>query len=305
MKKIYLLIFALFLCVSAIFLGNIQDSSAELNTLFDDFFRDYLELNPNTGTILGLTREMGYEFDRSRITNFSDANLDRELDLIKVYYEKAFTFPLEDLDKKERLDLAIFQLFLKNIIDGDEFRYHGYLITHLYGIHYELLNLMTENHSIYSRIDAEDYLSRLEQFPERFDQLFVGLSISRKKNILPPRIIIEKSRDILQEFISPPVEKNIYYTYFGESVNNLPEIDSFGKTELKKRALDLTESTVYSSHKRFISYLDDILPEADNNAGVWKLPEGDRYYEYCLKIHTTTDPRIRNTTPIPIGKFSR
>lgn len=264
-------------------------ADSELSILFDDFFQEFLVLNPSMGNYLGLTADMGYDFDQTNLVDFSDSRMDLQIDLLSKYYDKAKSFSVKELTESEQLDLSVFQHYLKNELDSDVFRYHNYYITHMYGIHYHLLNLMTENHPINSVTDAENYLIRLEKFSSCFDQYLLGLRKQTKLGIIPPAVIIEKSLEIFQEFILSQPEKNIYYTVFNDQVNNLSEIDIIKKIELKKSCLELMNSSVYTSYQSYIAVLLEILPEADDIAGLWKLPDGDKYYEYCLRFHTTTD----------------
>src|SRR4030095_7477124 len=60
----------------------------------------------------------------------------------------------------------------------------------------------------------------------------------------------------------------------------------------KQLAADLEariQDTVYPAYQRLIAYEEHLESVASDDDGVWKLPDGDAYYDQCLRDNTTTD----------------
>ena len=47
--------------------------------------------------------------------------------------------------------------------------------------------------------------------------------------------------------------------------------------------------SVRPAYDRLLKNLHEDLSNAQTDHGVWKLPQGDRYYKLCLEYHTTTN----------------
>ena len=43
------------------------------------------------------------------------------------------------------------------------------------------------------------------------------------------------------------------------------------------------------AYQALVVKLDEQIPRAPARNGVWRLPDGDRFYETCLHYNTTTD----------------
>lgn len=60
------------------------------------------------------------------------------------------------------------------------------------------------------------------------------------------------------------------------------------RDQLLRRLLDILRRDVCPAYERLLNVLRGDLANASSDHGVWKLPEGDRFYELCLEFHTTT-----------------
>ena len=78
----------------------------------------------------------------------------------------------------------------------------------------------------------------------------------------------------------------------------MKSIETLTKLELYKQVEEKIKTVVYPSYEKFIAYMKEIQQLANEDAGVWKLPDGNEYYQYCLNYHTTT-----NMTPQEIHKL--
>jgi uncharacterized protein (DUF885 family) len=61
------------------------------------------------------------------------------------------------------------------------------------------------------------------------------------------------------------------------------------QNNLIRRLLTIINVHVSPAYDRLIEVLDENLSNTKSDHGVWKLPNGDKYYQLCLAFHTTTD----------------
>ncbi|HET6603609.1 MAG TPA: DUF885 domain-containing protein [Xanthomonadaceae bacterium] len=224
----------------------------------------------------------------------TDASLERENKLRKKLQDDLQTlrsYDREDQQGDARLSYDMLEYFLATQVDGDRFRYHTYPANQLFGFQNGLPTFMATQHQVKDVGDAQDYLSRLEQFDTRFEQALEGLKLREDKGIVPPRFVIEKVLAETRNFVATPARENILYTSLAE------KFDKAGAEAVpadeRERLLAETERTieqvVYPAYRTLIDYYDGLLPRARGNNGVWDLPQGAELYAYAVRLHTTTD----------------
>jgi uncharacterized protein (DUF885 family) len=109
-----------------------------------------------------------------------------------------------------------------------------------------------------------------------------------REGILPPKFVIHRVLKEMRNFTSVPVRDNILFTALREKMaeTNIKQTES---VEISNLAAQEIEATVYPTYQRLIRYCEELEPKLTNDDGVWKLPEGNSYYAYLLRSHTTTD----------------
>ncbi len=253
----------------------------------DNYFSDVISLNPSFASNLGLDPKGNHPYDKSKLTDNSEAAYQNELKLIEEYYFNVRKF--DQLSEEDELESSVFKHYLQNIIATDEYRYHYYMLNYMYGFHSNLISLFTENHSINHKQDARDYLYRMEQLDTYFANLFLELKKREEMNIIPSKIILNKLQNIIDDFLEKRPVEMIFYTYFENKLNELKHLDAVQKQIYLARCLDAVNSNIFPNYKKISTHIDELKKKTDDTAGVWKLPDGDKFYKFCLQKHTTTD----------------
>ncbi|MCK5052186.1 MAG: DUF885 domain-containing protein [Candidatus Cloacimonetes bacterium] len=263
---------------------NTQES---FDKLLDNYFRTVIAFNPGTASHLGLDPSGYYPYDKSKLSDNSEAAYQRELVIVKEHIKQLENYT--NFSPAEELELSVFSSYLQNIDATDEYRYHYYLLNYMYGFHYELINLFTENHSINNQKDAEDYLSRMEQLDTYFNNIFLELKKREELEIVPPKVILNNLQNIVDDFLEQRPVEMIFYTHFKDEINDLEELDETAKHIYLARALDTVNSNIIPNFKKISTHITKMKKKTDNVPGVWKLPNGDKFYQFCLQKHTTTN----------------
>jgi len=268
------------------------NDSARFESLMDRLVRDYVRLCPEEGSQLGLSRQSGYEFDRSALDDASEQGLQAVADLYRRYLKELRSVDQARLSDAQRTDAKILRWLLAMLVEGDRFRDHGYLVNFLYGVHMQMVTLMTEYHAIESEQDAINYLTRLEKIPARMDQVAVRLSKQTAAGILPPRVIFDWTMGSMQEFRGAEPGKNLLVATFRQRLAGVARLDEANRGKYADSAEKIVREQIYPAYDRFMARLAESRAKADDREGVWKLPKGDQYYRYCLKnnLTTTIDP---------------
>jgi len=289
MKQILLTIFLLLICAPmALGQQTVYPDSAKVEKLFDDYFREYIKLNPDEASQLGLPREWGYNYDRGGFNDVSDVGIKANYDLDRKYLDEIRKIDTSKINASQNIDLKILKWYLETQLEGEKFAYDKYFIDHLTGAHSQVTNVLTEYHTISDLQDAKDYLARLEKIPLRLEQTQKQIDAQEKKGIRPPIYITNRVIVSMEEFIQPAPKSNLLYQDFNRKLSLLSSIEPATAEDLRHTAELTIREKVYPAYENFIKNLKIYLPDADSIPGVRKLPEGDEYYQYCLKSQSTS-----------------
>jgi len=269
--------------------ASMDRTTSDINGIFFEFFREYVELKPETGTKLALPAEWGILLDHSNLDDVSDAGDDRLYALFEKYRDLLNPFDKTNLSQSEQAIRATLLWYFNDKLEAKKFRYHVYILNPMFSFHNQLTTLLTEQHAIENITDAKDYIERLEQYTTRVEQLIAQIEIRKKKRMLAPRFVVRTFAAELDSFTAVPAPENILFLSFVRKLQDIKDLDEEELQQLKQDAQSAIETKVYPAYNKMVQYIDEIIFFTDEKAGVWKLPDGKKYYEYCLRHHTTTD----------------
>lgn len=288
MKKWIVLFLAVTAGLAAAILFAQDPKSGDIEAVFDGYFREIIARNPEVATEIGLTPEMGYPFDPGRLTEVSEQAFKAEYDINRKYLARLKAFDLNKLSPARRTAAGVLTWLIEDILRGEPYWRHRYVIDHMNGFHSYLTNIMTELHPMGSIKDAEAFCSRLEQYGRKIDQLLANLAFQEKRGIIPAKVVVDKVVREMTDFTAMESGKNLLTTVFAEKLGRLAGADQADKDRLLLRAAEAVRGVVYPAYARFLERAKAIAATAGADMGVWKLPDGDRYYQYCLRSYTST-----------------
>ena len=115
-KKIALVIivFILLMLMNMVHAETKENPPEDIEQLFDGYCRELLKLYPEYATQLGITEEMGYKIEKDKLTDVSDAALDRLYALKRKYRRWLDTYDRNKLTPSQRYAADILILDLDN-----------------------------------------------------------------------------------------------------------------------------------------------------------------------------------------------
>ena len=258
----------------------------DIDAFFDRLFLGSVYRSPQLLSGLSLFEAIGIREHNAYLDDLSMAAVQRDFQEMKANFESIKKYSLDQVPADQRISFQTFDWMLKYLSAGEKFLHHSYPVTQLFGVVQDLTILFTAFHKLEEPGDVTNYLSRLDQIPVQFKQLIDKLKWQQAKGIIPPRFAVEKSIQIIEQFIAPAAEKNIFYLHLEEAMQT---IASLKKDEALAKAKALIGGKVYSAYQMLKKHLEAMLVVARQNHGVWALPDGDQYYARCLALHTTTN----------------
>ncbi len=193
------------------------------------------------------------------------------------------------LGPADQLSYDVMDWFLKDLQSNEgEISGGVYAFDQLNGLHVALPNFLTTQHAIKSKSDAEAYLARVAASGVAFDQVIAVARDDAARGIVPPRFILRKVRADAAAFAELAAEKNVVTIHLIEKVAALSLSDA-EKATLGNAARARVEDTLRPAYRRFIALIDELEKNATDDAGVWKLPDGERRYQAALHSGTASE----------------
>ena len=159
-----------------------------------------------------------------------------------------------------------------------------YAVSQQDGAYQSVPEFLDSQHRVETRADVEAYLSRLNAFGTQLDQETARLNEDAARGVIAPSFLLATAMKQMTDLRATPAAQQRMVKSLARRVaaNHLGADPS-------ARATAIVETVVYPALDRQLAALRAIQPRATADAGVWKLPDGDRYYAWQLRSQTTTD----------------
>ncbi len=243
---------------------------------------------PELLTRLRILEGFGLHGHNARFSDASPRHDDQMAAWERETYQTLHRYDRAGLTPEQQLSYDILDWFLQDALEGERWRDHDYPVNQLDGAQSDVPELMVTIQQINHASDAADYVARLSRFGEKFDGVLESLKLREAKGVLPPRFVIEKTLAQMQAFIAKPATENVLYTHLAERLGELKTVPEAQRKDLLTQAQKQLETAVYPAYRRLIAYFQTLQGKVAENYGVWKLPDGDAYYAYMVRHHTTT-----------------
>ncbi|WP_444897868.1 DUF885 domain-containing protein [Microbulbifer sp. SSSA005] len=260
-----------------------------INVYFERAFIKIQSTSPETLSIFRMLERFGIDDHNAHLDDVSEKMELHEIQIVKDELSTLRSYDRSSLDDRQAIFYDILEYYLENLVEGERWRHHNYPLNQMFGVQNALPEFLVELHQINNVKEADYYLSRLSEVDRKFSQVLDGLKIREQKKILPPRFVIDRVLSEMQGFINVPVHENILYTSLERRLDTLETLPAKERTRILDRGKILIESDVYPAYASLIAYYQELQYKVTENNGVWALPEGDEFYAYQTRIHTTTN----------------
>lgn len=260
--------------------------------------------SPQMLSSIRVLEPIGINGHNAELDDDSMAAGDRMFERLSEAHEILLSYDDDDLDEEDRMSKKIALSLMNIAVDGERFRFHNYPVNQMFGAQNGFPSFMESTHQVHSVEDGEHYISRLSKVGVSFDQVIEGLRHRESLGIVPPKFVIQRVLDEMNGFVDTPPEENILYNSLAEKTTEA-ELDEQDRDRLLAAAVDQINTTVYPAYQRLIAYFKELQPKVKTNHGVWKLPDGDEFYQLALRFFTTTDYTAEQIHTIGLSEVDR
>ncbi len=294
------------LLAAAVFVVNlIWFRPFSLNLFYEKTFITFALQNPELLTSIGIAEQFGYRRHNAHLDDVSIAKGDRDFAAWRGYLDDLKNYDLEGQTKDQRLSTRVLTWFIERQLQGERFRFHDYPVNQLFGVQSQTPDFLVNQHRIDDARGAEDYLSRLQEVPRKFDQVLEGLAMRESKGVIPPRFVIERVLTEMRGFAGKAAAENPLYTHFNSKLEGVATLSAADRQALAARCAQAIDAHVRPAYQKLIVFFEHQLPRATTDDGVWKLPDGDAYYRYRLQQQTTTTMTPQEVHDLGVQQVAR
>jgi uncharacterized protein (DUF885 family) len=263
-----------------------HDHPENIEDFFDKLFLDGIMDDPQLLSSLGLFESIGINEHNAHLTNASLEATQHRMAKARGHLLSLQRYNRNALSSDQALSHTLFLWKLNHTIAGEQFLFNHYTMSQLDGVLIGLTFLFTVFHRVESSGDAYLYIERLKKIPEQLRQTHALLTAQESQGIVPPRFTLEKVIATLQLSMPDDCKNTLLYSHLAQRIAplNLPDQES-----ILEQAVHVIKHDVYPAYQHLKDYFVQQLERTHTNHGVWALPDGDAYYAYMLKHHTTTD----------------
>ncbi len=260
-----------------------------INIFFEKIFLKVALDDPELLSQLRILETAGIHSHNDELTDVSPAHEIEQAEFARDNLATLRSYDRAALEPGQQLSYDVLEWFIANGVDGERWMFHDYPVNQLFGIQNNLPTFMLTTHQIKDAETARDYVARLDKFSWKFKQALEGLKLREEKGVLPPRFTVEKVLAEMRGFVQAAPEEHVLYTHLRDSLAKLDGIAQNDKTGILEAGKKAVAESVLPAYRSLIEYFETLESKVSASNGVWALPDGDQYYAWCVKRHTTTD----------------
>ena len=280
-----------------------QSEDARLNAFFEQAFQARIALSPQQMTSLGL------KTDYDKLDDVSDAASARSLALQEAQLARLKAeFDPSKLNAQSKMSWRLFEYGVQQARLSNQWRDWNFQFAANGNPTTSLPVFLINNHRISSVSDAEAYISRIGEAERYMGQVATTLKTRAAEGVVSPRFVFEPSIENTRAVIAgAPFDGGADNPVWDDFQNKVGALDADQAT--KDRLLASARAALTGPYKRgfdtVLTALAEVQPLADSDAGVWRLPNGEAYYNARLQLSTTTDLTADQIHQIGLDEVAR
>lgn len=255
-----------------------------LDSLMKQYHEERLKLFPLEATMAGDNR-----YNNLLPNIITESYRKQVVDFYTLYQNELLQIDRNSLSENDKINYDVLLWECNMAIEGARFRDHLLPVNQFWGAHL-FIGQLASGSSIQPFKTAEDYdnwLSRLEGYLAWCDSAIVNMRKGIQEGYTIPKALAEKTIPQFSALSHGQVEDHLFYM----PVKNMPaEFTEAEKARLTGAYKTIIAEKIIPAHKRISEFLQkEYLPACRPTSGIDAIPEGKAYYQYLIKLYTTTN----------------
>jgi len=280
--------------------GRKSDSAADLSALYNNYYEERMQLFPLEATVNGDNR-----YNDKLYVDFTDSYREKLRIFYQKYKDSLSHYNRGFLSDDQRVSYDIFAREMDMSLEGLK-QVDNYMPFNQFGgLPLSLAQLGSGDGAqpFVMVADYENWAKRMQAFSLWTDSAVVYFNKGIEKNVLLPKVLVEKMIPQMKDLIAIEAKKSLFY----ELIKKLPKNISKGDKERLDTFYQQTiEKYILPSYAKLHDYLEKVyLPKARNSTGINDISRGASYYNYLVKYWTSTDQPSSEMYKIGLAEVAR
>ena len=272
------------------------------------YLRSFISVASRHPMLLSYARPLdayGLDYYSDDLEDYTLAGEEAVLDQLAEIQSGLHAYHRHLLSADKRLSYDVLEWLLETQLAGRAFLNHAYPLNQFNGSQSGLPDFLVNIHQVADESDALNYLARVEKFELALAQMRESVTLRADRGYLPPRFVLEAVHAETRSFAATPVQENVLYTKFSESLESIDDLTAERRQELLDELGGLIREKVQPGYRELSNMLETLAAKASDEDGAWKHPNGAAYYRWALRWHTTTDKSPDEVHQIGLAETKR
>lgn len=151
--------------------------------------------------------------------------------------------------------------------------------------------------------DYEDWLARLNSFPNYLDQTATLMREGMRARIMLPKVLTNRVTLQIDKQIVANADDSPFFKPFKNFLNDISTSDRERLTNAARAAISGKIVPAFKNFRTF--FVNEYLPASFDEVGIWQIPNGDAAYAALARRHTTTNLTPREIHEIGLAEVKR
>ena len=259
---------------------RLEDRRKALNRVFVDYWEDNLRHAPEFASSLGDKRY------NDQISDYSVRAYNEGLEREQGFLMKLAAIDTTGFTAQEIISRDLLLRQFAEDQEAQEFKEWEMPVNQMGGIHTTYPELANQL-SFTSVKDYDDWIARLHAIPKAFAQVTDNMETGVEDHRVPPKYLLEKVVDQVKDLATQKPEDSPLAAPLKKFPASIPAPE---QERIKTETLAAISKEVLPAYRRFQRFLEvTYVPAGRADPGIWAIPDGAKYYAYCIRHETTTD----------------
>jgi uncharacterized protein (DUF885 family) len=267
-------------------------ASPALKAVIDNITTTMLKDSPETCTSLTVPEALAGGPYMARVSDMSAAAETQRNDWVKGWIAELEKIKPESLNASDKITHAVVLSSSRYASAAGPMGYgsagygspNPYLLSQLTGSYVGMPDFMDSQHPVKTKADGDAWIARVEGFAGQMGHEVERVKADVAKGVIPPNFIIDRALGQLRTFLKTPAKETVLVAGLMRKAKEAG-LDS---EALGTACAKVVAEKVLPAYQSQIALMEDMRTKSTSDAGVWKLPQGEAYYQAALGYWTTT-----------------
>jgi uncharacterized protein (DUF885 family) len=269
----------------------------ERMNLLSEIYMDYqLQTYPEFGTFIGKPT------NNANWTDLSSSAIEQRKKDRSLFLNAIRSINPANLNAADQLSYNLLQYTIELEKEGEKFQSELMPIDQRAGYHQQIMQV-ADFTTFATKKDIDDFLTRLQKIPLLVDQLILLMDDGIKKSIIQSKATLTGVPEQIQNIIGDDPAKSPLLKGLNDYLAKQPQEQ---KDLIFKRSVNVISENVNPSLIKLKLYIEKIyIPKARETIALKNLPNGENWYNYNIKVQTTTSLTYQQIHEIGLSEVKR